>query len=208
MRLFVIGASGHVGSLVVAEALRRGHRVTGQSRDPARVPAGADVAAGSAGDAGFLTNALPGHDAVIFALGVDHRRPTTLFSGSTAALIPAMHKAGVRRLVAITGIGAGETKGHGGWLYNRVIYPLFTRNRYEDKTRQEAIIAASDLDWTVIRPGPFVKRPAPGPLQALWPIPPGVQVTAITCTETAAFVIDTVEKGTWRHAMPLFGHVG
>jgi hypothetical protein len=36
-------------------------------------------------------------------------QPTTLFSSVTQALIPAMHDAGVRRLLAVTGFGAGDS---------------------------------------------------------------------------------------------------
>ena len=59
--------------------------------------------------------------------------------------------------VAITGIGSGETRGHGGFIYDRIIYSLFTRNRYQDKTRQEALIATSELDWIIVRPAPSIR---------------------------------------------------
>ena len=100
----------------------------------------------------MLREVLPGHDAVIFALGVDRRGRTTLFSDATLALVPAMNAAKVRRLIAVTGIGAGETRGHGGFIYDRLIFPLFTRERYADKDLQERIIEASGLDWTIVRP--------------------------------------------------------
>ena len=92
---------------------------------------------------------------VVFALGVDATGPTSLFSDATKILITAMQAAGVRRLVAITGIGAGETRGHGGLIYDWIIFPLFTRHRYADKDRQEALIEASGLDWVIVRPAPF-----------------------------------------------------
>lgn len=207
MRVFVLGASGQVGRLIAGEALIRGHRVTGQSRDAARVPAGAAAAVGDPADEDFLTAALPGHDAVVFALGVDHNGPTTLFSQSTRALIPAMRRAGVRRLVAITGVGAGDTRGHGGWFYNRLVFPLFTRHRYADKSLQEGLIAISDLDWTIVRPGPFANGPLKGDLHAIWPLPEDVQINAVTREEVAEFVLDVAEGTRWHHGRPLVGHL-
>ena len=43
---------------------------------------------------------------------------TTLFSKATRILIDAMRAAGVRRLVTVTGMGAGDSRGHGGFLYD------------------------------------------------------------------------------------------
>ncbi len=207
MRLFVIGGSGQVGRRIVGEALLRGHEVTVQSRVHSRVPPLAKPAVGHPCDGRFLADALPGHDAVLYALGIDHAQPTTLFSDSTRALITAMQAAGVARLVAITGIGTAETRGHGGWFYNHVVYPLFTRNRYADKDVQEELIALSPLDWTIIRPGPFTAGPLPGALTAVWPVPPDVQVNAVTREEVAEYVLDVVEDHRWPHGRPLVGHL-
>ena len=73
-----------------------------------------------------MTAFLAGVDAVVFALGVHSLCATTVFSDATAAMIQAMRDEGVRRLIAVTGVGAGDSRGHGGMLYNRIIFPLFT----------------------------------------------------------------------------------
>lgn len=206
MRLLVIGASGRLGRLIVGEAMIRGHQVTGQSRSAARVPAGAVPAVGPPADAGLLAGVVPGHDAVIFALGVDASAPATLFSDATRVLLDAMADAGVRRLVAITGARGGETCSASNWLPSRVLYPLFGRDRHPDKDAQEALIAASDLDWTIIRPGPIADGPLKGGLHAVWPVPAHVQVAAVTRGEVAEVVLDAVEQHRWQHAQPLVGH--
>lgn len=208
MRLFVLGASGGTGSRLVEQAVARGHRVTAQTRAAGRITAteAIDVAVGHPADAAFLARYTPGHDAVILCIGVDGIGRTTLFSDTTNAVVAAMEDAGLRRLVAVTGIGAGETKGHGGWFYNRIIFPLFTRNRYADKDRQEAIIARSGLDWTIVRPAPFAAKAGEGPLQVLTDIPDGVQLRSITRDEVAGFILDIIEDGGFILRKPFIGH--
>lgn len=208
MRLLVLGASGGVGSKLVQQAVARGHHVTAQTRDPARLheEAGVSVIVGSPTDEAFLKQHVAGHDAVILAIGVDSSGKTTLFSESTRAVIGAMQAAGVKRLLAITGIGAGETRGHGGWLYNRVVFPLFTRNRYADKDRQEAMIEQTDLDWTIVRPAPFTARAGRGRWHVVTDIPSGLQLRSITREEVAAFILDCVEGDRFIRQKPFIGH--
>jgi hypothetical protein len=143
---------------------------------------------------------------VVSALGVDHTGPTTLFSDAARALLAAMAAASVHRLVAITCAGHGETCGPGGWRSNRLIWPLLAQPRHPDKDAQEELIAASDRDWTIIRPGPIAKGPLKGGLHAVWPVPRHVQVAAVTRTEIAEVVLDTVEQHRWRRARPMVGH--
>ena len=205
----VLGASGAVGSLVVARALARGWAVRGQSRDLARLPDrigdftrhGLDPC-----DMGALVPFVAPADAVVFALGSDRPGPTTLFSDATRALIGAMEAAQVRRLVAITGVGAGETRGHGGFVYDRIVFPLFTRHRYRDKNVQESLIAGSDLDWTILRPAPFAARVPETPLEVHLRIAPDLRLTRITREEVAEFVIDEIETGRHIREAPFIGH--
>jgi hypothetical protein len=117
-----------------------------------------------------------------------------------------MRRAGVNRLVAVTGIGSGETRGHGGWLYNWVIFPLFTRNRYTDKNRQEALIQASDLDWTIVRPAPFSHAEAGGALQVFDPVPAGLQLTQVHPREVARFILDELGTNSYLRKKPFIGH--
>ena len=207
MRLLILGASGGVGRLAVAGARERGWTVRAQTRDPAKIPEadGVQVAAADPCDAAAVADCVAGCDAILFALGVDRIGPTTLFSDATRVLIPAMASAGVRRLVAITGVGAGETRGHGGWLYDRVIFPLLTRHRYADKDRQEALIRESGLDWTILRPAPFAERPAAAPLEVHTQVPADLTLRSVTRRETAEAALDAIEFGRWRGEAVFFG---
>lgn len=61
-----------------------------------------------------------------------------------------MERHGVKRLICITGLGAGDSKGHGGFLYDKLILPLILQRIYDDKDRQEAEIRQIKLDWTIV----------------------------------------------------------
>lgn len=206
--MLVLGGTGRVGRLIVADLVRRGHPVTLLARDPRKAAAGspARVVEGDALDAAAVDRAVAGQDAIVYALGPDAPGHTTLFSDSTQILLPAMARHGVRRLVAITGVGAGETKGHGGFLYDRILYPLFTRRIYDDKDRQEELIRDSTLDWTIVRPAPFrERRRARCPLQAAVDVR-GVTLRSIAPAEVAVFVVDELESGRYLRQAPFIGH--
>ena len=78
-----------------------------------------------------------------------------------------MEGEGVARLVAITGIGAGNSAGHGGFLFDKLILPLLLRHAYADKDRQEAVIRESGLDWVLVRPAILNNKPGRGTVRAL-----------------------------------------
>lgn len=205
----VLGASGAVGSRVVAQALARGWPVRGQSRDLARLPDRPGRFTRHCFDPcdkAALVPFVARADAVVFALGCDRLGPTTLFSDATRALIGAMEAAQTRRLVAITGVGAGETRGHGGFVYDRIVFPLITRHRYRDKDVQEGLIAGSALDWTILRPAPFAARVPDTPLEVHLRIAPDLRLTRITREEVAGFVIEEIETGRYIREAPFIGH--
>ena len=208
MRLLVLGGTGSVGQLIVSDAVHRGHMVAVLARNPARMPptSGVHVVQGNALDDSAVTRAVIEQDAVIYTLGPNGTGRTTLFSDSTRILLAAMAREHVSRLVAITGVGAGDTKGHGGFLYDRVFYPLFTRQIYEDKDRQEALIRSSAAQWTIVRPAAFRERRQPrGPLQAATDLE-GVTLRSIKRSEVATFVLDEVERGRYLRQSPFIGH--
>lgn len=208
-RVLVLGASGRVGRCILSLGLERGLKITAQTRSAAKLQALADrlrIAEASPTDARALGELATGQDAAIMALGVDSIRPTTLFSDATRALLPAMSQASVRRLIAITGVGAGETRGHGGFLYDWLVFPLFTRARYRDKDHQEALIAASDLDWTIVRPAPFSARPAATPFEVHTEVAPELTLRSISIDEVAAFVLDELAQGRFIRQRPFIGH--
>src|SRR6185295_4101194 len=159
--LLVIGASRGIGLETVKRALEAGHRVRAFARGAASIPLEAPALVKIAGDALDKTRvaaAVAGADAVIQSLGAPKGPQsilsgTTLFSQATRILIEAMRESGVRRLLTVTGLGAGDSRGHGSFLYDAILFPLILKRVYDDKDVQEQMIKASGLEWTIARPG-------------------------------------------------------
>lgn len=207
MRLLVIGATRGVGLAIVHEARRRGHEVTALVRPgrdrPALDPA-IRVVPGDGADAEALATAVAGQDAVVTSLGVPPRsRGVTLFSTSTRHLLAAMRAAGVPRLVAITGIGAGDSKGHGGFLYDRWVQPYLLADAYADKDRQEQLIRESDRQWLIVRPGFLTNGPRSGAYRAITDLSGVRKAGKVSRADVAAFVLDQLERPTLFGRTPL-----
>ena len=136
-KVLIIGASRGIGLETVKAALLAGHNVRALARSAARIPIqnpGLDRVAGNALDSSAIRSTLDGVDVVVQTLGVDVAprsifERTTLFSQSTRILVDAMKATGVKRLIAVTGLGAGDSRGHGGLLYDAVVFPLFLKPR-------------------------------------------------------------------------------
>jgi len=169
-KVLIIGASRGIGLETVKAALLAGHNVRALARSAARIPIqnpGLDRVAGNALDSSAIRSNLDGVDVVVQTLGGDVAprsifERTTLFSQSTRIIVDAMKAAGVKRLIAVTGLGAGNSRGHGGIIYDSVVFPLLLKRVYDDKDVQEWIIKSSGLDWTIVRPGLLTNRPATG----------------------------------------------
>lgn len=205
-KILVIGATGGTGQKIVNEALAQGHDVTAfvRSAEGGLKLTGATIIVGDVLDEFALRKAMKNQDAVISALGtpVSPFRKVTLLSAATHAIVNAMHAEQVSRLVCITGIGAGDSIGHGGFLFDNLIYPLLLRNVYADKNRQEAIIKNSGLNWTVARPTILNDKPAQNSVRVLTDLS-GFHGGTVSREDVAMFVLDQIRTEDWKHKTPV-----
>ncbi|HEY8334183.1 MAG TPA: SDR family oxidoreductase [Tardiphaga sp.] len=205
-KLLVLGATGGTGRLIVNQAVARGYDVTAlvRSTEKATDLKGAKLVVGDARDEVALRQALKGRTAVVSALGTPASpfRQVTLLSTATRALVSAMKAEHVSRLVCITGMGAGDSARHGGFVFDRLIFPLLLRRVYADKDRQETIVRGSGLDWTLVRPSVLNDKPGRNTLQAITDLS-GFHGGTIAREDVAGFVLDQLCSDAWRHRAPL-----
>jgi uncharacterized protein YbjT (DUF2867 family) len=206
MKILILGATGPTGRELVSQALALGHQVTATARKPetANLPAGVKVVRADATNAASLAAAAAGQEAVISSLGSKiERKPTTLLSEGTRNLIAGMKKAGVPRLVCITGVGAGDSRGHGGFFYDRILQPLLLKEVYKDKDRQEAVVRESGMQWTLIRPGALKNGPGNGKYRVLTDLN-GITIGSIARADVAAYILAHLDdQSTYSRAINL-----
>ena len=165
MNITVFGATGTIGRLVVEQALTAGHHVTAFTRDAARVTMSHDrlhVVEGDVTDPEGCLPAVKGADAVVVALGAG--RKGVVREAGTRAVVAAMQEAGVRRLVCQSTLGVGSSRPNLDLVWKYLMFGLLLRPAYADHVRQEAVVKASDLDWTTVRPSAFTDT-SPGPVR-------------------------------------------
>jgi len=202
MNLFVLGATGKTGSRILDLARARGHQVTAFVRSPSKLPSapGLRVVGGDPLDPSALSAAMPGHDAVLSAIGAPPGqalfRPHTVVSDIARATVQAMSAAGVSRLglvsAAVLFPETGLRFAFFRWLLQHVA---------RDLTAAEAVVRASDLDWTLVRPPRLVRSDETRARVAPDALPPGGTVTSFAAV--AAFLLDAVERH--EHSRTLVG---
>lgn len=171
--ILIFGATSGIGRLATEEALSRGHtvRAFGRSADGLDPQPNLEPFAGDALAAEDVTRALQGVDVVISALGIKESiamlwQEVTLFSKSSEILIDAMQKSDLKRLIAVTGFGSGRSK-YAMSRIERLGHRAILGKPYADKDRQEDMIMASDLDWTIVRPVILTNGAKTGSFQVL-----------------------------------------
>jgi putative NADH-flavin reductase len=197
--VLIIGASRGIGLEAVKAALEAGHSVRALARSARRIRLDHPKLEKMAGDAlGIATvkRALTGADVVIQSLGVAAGleailKPTRFFSKATRVLVTAMEEAQVKRLICVTGFGAGDSRGRGGFLYNTAFHLLLGRV-YDDKDVQERIVRNSKLDWVIVRPVILTDGPKTNAYRALVD-PRGWTCGFISRADVADFLVKQID---------------
>jgi uncharacterized protein YbjT (DUF2867 family) len=195
-----MGATSGIGAFALEEAVGRGMpvRAFGRSADTLEKTDLVEPFAGDARSAEDVSAALSGVRAVIYALGIKERlamlwEEETLFSDSTRVLLEAMKAAHVKRLVAVTGFGAGRSRSAMSSI-ERLGHRAILGRPYADKDRQEAMILESDLDWTIARPVILTNGARSRKIKVLRD-PSSWRNGLVSRCDVAAYLVDAIEDG-------------
>ncbi|HEY1323314.1 MAG TPA: SDR family oxidoreductase [Streptosporangiaceae bacterium] len=198
MRVVIAGGHGKIALLLERLLAGRGDQAVGLIRNPAQIAdvqkAGAeavvcDLEAASAEDVAAL---LSGADAVVFAAGAGPGsgvpRKDSVDRGASALMAGAAERAGVRRFVQISSMGAGQPPRPGT---DEVWAAYITA-----KTAAEDDLRARDLDWTILRPGGLTDAPATGRVRLT--APPVARGT-VPRADVAAVIAALLDEPGTRH---------
>lgn len=205
MHILVMGASRGIGLATAKAALERGHTVRAFSRRAGTI--NHPRLTHCEGDALSRTDverAVAGVDAVVQALGIasgDLFKPITLFSRASEVLIETMQGLGPYRLSVVTGFGAGDSQAAIS-PFQRLPFRLLFGRAYDDKSIQEDLICASDLDWTLWRPGVLTNWKRSGRARVL--VSPKTWRNGIVArADVAENIVDDLETGRLIHQKPV-----
>ena len=155
MKLAIFGATGGCGRELVSRALGAGYEVTAYTRR-ASMPQQERFTAvfGPNDDPIAIDRTVAGRDAVLCALGGHPKRPRErVCSTAMFHIVNAMQRHRVRRVVAISTFGAGDSRPAVGFVARAFVFGFVLRSEVADKEAMEEILEHSGLDWTVVRVG-------------------------------------------------------
>ncbi len=206
MKILIIGATRGIGMSLLEQALDKSYSVTGLVRNPEKIKKkdnNLKVTKGDILDRVSVEVAMEDQDAVCCCIGIrPTRKPVTVFSDGMKNVLSSMKLHGIRKLISVTGVGAGDSRNHGGFLYDKIFNPLFLKTIYVDKDREEALIKASEVDWIIVRPGFLTNGPVTGKYRIISDLR-GVKAGKISRADVAHFILEQLVNPTYLKKTPL-----
>ncbi|XP_064638136.1 uncharacterized protein YwnB-like isoform X2 [Lineus longissimus] len=165
MKICVCGATGPSGQRLVQQALDAGHQVIALVRTPEKVEAKHDNLKVEKVDVCNVEDLVPhftGSDAIMSCLGhaISFFTAQTFYSESCKAIVEAMRKADVKRLVAITSWCTVYKPEHPKFI-EWFLKPVFIGRNLADMARMETYLQneCSDITWTCVKPPGLTNDP-------------------------------------------------
>lgn len=209
MKVALFGATGIVGNAVLRRLLDSGYDVNVLTRHPEKITYRdfrLNVVVGEVTDRSTVERTLAGCEAVIQTLGIGGKgngQKTTIVSESDKIIIGCMDQLSIKRYIAISVIGAGDSMAFLPGIYRNFIMPLFQRwfiPIIDDKNRMESDIVNSDLDWTIVRGTTVRQRKPTGHVTASLD-GRGLKFS-ITADDLAWFMVDMITDSTYLRQSP------
>lgn len=197
-KTLVIGGTRGIGLEFIISAVGSGFPVKLLARNPKKFNYKHDkleVVKGDLLDSDSLKSSLKDIENVVLSVGVKPTFKTVnLFSEGTKILIDEMKNAGVENLYCVTGIGAGDSRGLGGLLYNKIVLKSILKSMYADKDRQEELIKNSSLKWVIVRPGFLTNGKLTDNYKALKSFNKGTKVGMISRADVGDFILKAIDS--------------
>jgi uncharacterized protein YbjT (DUF2867 family) len=161
MKILLLGATGRTGKLVIEEAIRRGHYISAIARDPDKLKNyQIDIIQGTPYDYETVEKAIYGCEAVINTLNISRKSdnpwsrlvsPEDLISKSSTNCVSAMNKAGIKRFIALSTIGAGSSWKTIPSILRFIVSISNLKYAFRDHGKQEEILQNSSIEYTICR---------------------------------------------------------
>jgi putative NADH-flavin reductase len=207
MRLALLGGTGRIGGLLLAQALESGHEVTALARNPGALTPAAGLTAlgGDATDAEAVAATVEGADAVLSALGPRGAKAPTLLESAARNTVLAMSKAGARRLIWVSAAGAFVEDDANMNAVVKFVLPKIFATQFADVRAMEQVIRASDVDWTLVRPTRLVNSGITGKYRIApdYPPPGGRKISR---ADVAHFIGTALEQNSWLEGAPALAY--
>lgn len=206
MKVVVLGASGGVGRHVISLACAAGHEVLALVRPSTGydAPAGVSVVRADPLDESALVAALAGADAVLCSVGMKRANPKNPWSKSLSppdltsslarSLVSAMSAAGVRRVVAVSAAGVGESAGGLNAVMRFMLATTMIGTAYSDLAVMERVLAGSGLDWLAPRPTRLTDGPRTNGVRVVKTFG---ATAAISRADVAGFMVRALAVNEW-----------
>src|SRR5580704_1026206 len=213
MKIIVFGATGSTGKLIVTQALAKGHAVTAFVRNPEGLPQDPHlrVIQGDVFDFGAVVDAVRGHRAVLSALGARTRKREDILARAIPHILEGMRQEYVNRLIVLGAAGAHKDYGkYQNALTNMALWmakKTALKHPFIDQAAQERLLAASDVDYTIVRAPRLLDGPFTGTYRILPDaLPPGA--LRITRADVADFMLQQLTDPRFHRQGPYIGSGG
>ena len=150
-----------------------------------------------------LLKAIHGADAVIVTLGTGkNMKATTLFSdfAKVAVAVQAENSLDIP-FIFVTGFGTGDSANYVNWFV-KLFLKYFLKDVYADKAQLEALVAASNMKWIVIRPGRLMDAPVTEKYRIETTLYKGINIGEINRADVADYAIKQAENPTDLYTYP------
>jgi uncharacterized protein YbjT (DUF2867 family) len=211
-KLLLLGASGRTGALVMQFALERGYGVVVLVRKPADFGhrhKNLEIVEGTPYNPEDVLKAIKGCDAVISTLNNPRKSdlpwaaqigPTDVLQRTTANALAAMKAHGVQRIIRQSTIGAGESMALAPGLTRFMVRHTNLKIVFSDHTQADRLLAASDTQWTSVRPVALTNSTKDKPVTVDYKAKPGMFVSR---RNVAKFIVDCINDAEYFQEAPI-----